>query len=70
VALEDTDKVVYLKLPAEARLTDDELDRIVGGDPLCPVAKIYDILFGDDAVAVSNAVDYVFAPVTSVFHPK
>jgi hypothetical protein len=29
--VENTDKVVYLKLPAEAELTDGELDGIVGG---------------------------------------
>ncbi len=29
--VEDTDKVFYLKLPAEAELTDGELDGIVGG---------------------------------------
>jgi hypothetical protein len=29
--VEDTDKVVYLKLPTKAQLTDIDLDRIVGG---------------------------------------
>jgi hypothetical protein len=37
--VENTDKVVYLKLPAEAELTDRELDGIVGGSDLIEAAN-------------------------------
>jgi hypothetical protein len=44
--VENTDKVVYLKLPAEAELTDRELDGIVGG-----------LVDGDTLEAALGAVD-------------
>ena len=37
--VEDTDKVVYLNLPAKAELTDRDLDGVVGGSDLTEAAN-------------------------------
>jgi hypothetical protein len=61
--VEDTDKVVYLKLPTNAELTDIDLDRIVGGG-LVDVAGWITSIYAPEVPAIRQALPAVKITVT------